>query len=148
MGQTFRQTLVSKLQSISGLTALVGGAIYVDTIPQTHDLGAQGPALTYTIPTMPRGQVLFGLDGTAMARVQLSAWSYTKAVSDAITLAILPVLNAVPIQNPWGDGSIIIRSVTHADETDITEKAPGGSDRYIYQIASEYNISYFIGYGG
>ena len=78
-GQTFRQTLLAKLSSIPELTSLVDTAIYPGAAPRTHDLGRDGPALTYAITTYPRGQVLSGSDGTGMPRVQLSAWSYSQA---------------------------------------------------------------------
>lgn len=142
--QTFRQALVAKVRGIPELLALVGNAVYPDVIPQTHDLGANGPALTYTIVTYPRGQVLSGLDGTGNARVQFSAWSYQKSQSDQIALALLSALSVVPVANPWGNGSIVIKSVTHQDESDQTEKAKDGSDRYIYQIINEYQINHYL----
>lgn len=144
MPQDFRQTLKAKLQSIAALQSIIGGALYADVLPQTHDLGAQGPALSYTIITYPRGQVMGGLDGTGNARVQISAWSYSKAQSVAIQEAILPVLNTVPIANPWGDGTIFIKSCTHQDESDQTEKADDGSDRYVHQIYSEWQINHYL----
>jgi hypothetical protein len=141
---TFREALVAKLNSITALADIVGTSIYPDVIPQTHDLGAQGPALTYTVVTMPRGQVMGGLDGTANARVQLSAWSYGKGISASIQLAIVGVLNEVPVANPWGDGTCVIKSVTHQDESDQTEKAKDGSDKWIYQIISEWQINSYL----
>lgn len=142
MGQTFRETLITKLRSIDDLTAVVGSAIYTDSLPQTHDLGRDGPALSFAIVSYPRGEVMQGLDGTGMPRVQFSAWSYDKAAADAITLALLYSLTVVPAENPWGDGTITIMSVTQADESDQGEPPQSGGDQWIYQIVSEFQIKH------
>lgn len=142
MAQSFRQTLVAKLTSISDLTAIVGAAIFADALPQTHDLGRNGPALTFTIVSYPRGMVMGGLDGTGTPRIQFSAWAYSKASSDAITLVLLGSLTVVPPANPWGDGTITILSCTHQDESDQSEPPPEGGDQWIYQIVSEYQVKH------
>jgi hypothetical protein len=141
---TFRQTLRAKLGAIPELTAIVGGAIYVGALPQTHDLGRDGPALTYSISTYPRNHVLAGADGTASARVQFSAWSYQQSKADAIALALWDALDGPPA-NPWAGGGVGIMSVSHQDEVDLPEPPKTGSDQWTYQIASEYLIRHRTG---
>jgi Protein of unknown function (DUF3168) len=142
--QTFRQALFSKLTSIPEVTALVGGAIYPGAIPETHSLARDGPALTYTITSYPRGHVLTGSDGTATATVQLSAWAYQESAADAVALAVWNALDGVPI-NPWGTGYLWIMSVVHKDEEDLPEPPKAGRDQSTYQIASTYEIRHQVG---
>ncbi len=139
--QTFRQALYAKLAATAEVTALVGSAIYPGAVPETHDYGRDGPALTYTVITYPPGHVLTGSDGTATARVQLSAWSYQESQADAITLAVCNALDGVPV-NPWGTGYIVIMSVVHKDEQDLPAEPRSGSDQWLYQVPSDYSIKH------
>ena len=141
---TFRQTLVAKLGSIDALTALVGSAIYPGALPEAHDLGRDGPALTYAVTTYPRGHVLAGRDGTAAAGVQLSSWSYLEWQADAIALVLKGSLSGPPA-NPWTAGGVILLSVTHRDEADLPEATKAGSDQWTYQVASQYLIRHRTG---
>ncbi len=138
---TFRETLLAKLESISDVAAIVGTAIYPGALPMTHDLGADGPAITYTVATYARGHVLTGSDGMATARVQFSAWSFDASESDAITLAIWDALDRPPV-NPWVAGGVEIMSVVQVDESDQFEPPRSGGDQWIYQIVSEYAITH------
>ncbi len=99
VAQTFRQALYAKLAAIPELTALVGSAIYPGAVPETHDYGRDGPALTYKVKSYPRNHVLPGSDGTATARVELSACGYQQSQADAVALAIWNALDGVPV-NP------------------------------------------------
>ena len=141
--QSFRVALIAKLDSISDLTGIVGSAIYPTAIPETHDLADAGPALTYVIPTNPRGHVLTGSDGTSAARVTLSAWGYSLADVDAITAAVWNALDGIP--GAWGDGSCVIMSVSHQDETDDHIPPRAGTDQWIYRISSDYRVQYRTG---
>lgn len=142
--QTFRQALVSKVDAIPELVAIVGNAIYPGSIPQTHDLGRDGPALTYTILTNPRGHVLSGADGTATARVQFSAWAYQLSDADGTTLAVWNALDGIP--DAWGNGTCRILSVTHQDEQDNHSPPRTGRDQWLYRIDSEYAVKYRTGF--
>ena len=136
---TFRQTLHAKLSSVPEITQVVGSAIYFGALPQTHDLGRDGPALTYSISSYPRGHVLSGPDGTASAHVQISAWSYLESQADAIVLAVWNAIDGTP-RNPWATNAVTIMSVSQQDETDLPEAPKAGSDQWVYQIATEWLI--------
>ncbi len=145
--QLFEQALVAKLNSIAELTALLGTdsgspAIFTQAVPQTHNLGANGPALSYTVPTKPFGNVLTGSDGTATARVQIDAWSYTYSTSKAIIGAIRLAM-AVP-SGTWGDGSCVIMSVVVPDSLDLPEQPRAGSDQWIYHVVQELHVKYRV----
>ena len=142
--QAFRQALVARLGSIAGLTAIVGDSIYPGALPETHDLGRDGPALTYTIAASPRGHVLSGADGTATARVQLDAWSYALASADAATLAVWNAIDGPP--GTWGDGSVAIMSVSHQDEQDDHQPPKAGTDQWTYRITSDYAVKFRTGF--
>lgn len=136
---TFRETLIAKLGSIPALTTIVGERIYWGALPQVLDLGRDGPALTVTLASYPRGHVLTGSDGTASATVLLTAWGYRQAQCDAIALAIWEAIDGPPA-NPWGDGSIEIMSISQHDETEIQHQPKAGSDQWVYSITSEYLV--------
>lgn len=141
MSQTFRETILIKLNAISRLTAIVGPRIWPGVLPQTYDLKANGPALTYTISGYPRGHVLTGSDGTATARVEFSAWAYLRSDADAITLAIWDSIDGVPA-NPWADGSIEIMSCIQEDESDEEIAPLSGTDQWQYPVISQYSIKH------
>lgn len=145
--QTFRQALYSKLSSITEVTAIVGSAIYPGAIPITHDLDRDGPALTWTIVTNPRGHVLVGSDGTSTARVQLSAWatgSTAVALTDQITNALFNALDGIAESFNWGDGTVEILSCRQEDEVELPEPPKAGRDEWLRQIASDYIIKYRV----
>ena len=143
MAQYFEQALDAQLNATTALTAIVGTAIWNSGIPQTWDLGANGPALTFSVPTKPFGHVLMGSDGTATARVQFDAWSYSYGTSKTIIEAIRQMIDGIPV-NPWGDGTCQIISVVQQDDIDASEKPEAGSDQWLYHIISEYNIKYRV----
>lgn len=141
--QTFREALVAKLGSIAALTAIVGESIYPTAIPEGHDLGDDGPALTYAIPSNPRGHVLTGSDGTSAAKVRFEATAYLFSDADRITLALWDALDGEP--DSWGDGTCAIKSVSHQDEQDLHQPPRAGSDQWIYRIVSDYRVEYRTG---
>ena len=143
--QIFEEALISKLNANAALTALVGSSIYIAALPQTHDLGAQGPALTYVVPAKPRGHVLVGADGTATARIQLDAWSYSEAACKAILEAIRTNIDGDSLSNVWGDGSVIIMSCIQQDDIDLDEAPEAGTDQVLYHSVSEYSVKYRVG---
>ncbi len=142
MSQFFEQALAAKLASIPSLTAIIGTSLYTQSLPQTHDLGAQGPAVSYAIPTKPRGHVLTGSDGTATARVQVDAWSYSYGTSKAIIEAVWNAIDGPP--GTWGDGTCLIMSVVQQDDIDASEKPEAGSDQWLYHLIQEYNVKYRV----
>ena len=142
--QTFRQALTAKLNAITELTAIVGTAIYPGALPLTHDLDRDGPALTYTVTSMPRNHHLLGSDGTATATVQLSAWSEQESTSDAIALAIFNAIDGVYNDSSWGNGTITIRSCLHQDESDEPEEPKAGRDEWLRHIPSIYSIKHTV----
>lgn len=144
MSNAFRQNLYAKLNSITEITSIVNTAIYPDVLPETHQLDRDGPALTYNITSLPRNHNIVGSDGTATARVQLSAWALQVSSSDAITLALFNALDGLVNDSSWGDGSITVRSCLQQEETDITEPFEAGTDQWIYQIASDYEIKHTV----
>ena len=144
--QTFRQALTAKLESIPELTAIVRAAIYPGSLPITHDLLRDGPALSYVVPSLPRNHHLTGSDGTATARVQLSAWSLEECVSELLALAIFNAIDGVYNDASWGNGTIVVMSCLHDDEEDLPEPPKEGSDDWIYQIASIYVVKHRIVY--
>jgi hypothetical protein len=144
VAQPFRVALISRLGAIPGLTAIVGTSIYPGQLPEAHDLGIAGPALCYTIPTNPRGQVLSGADGTSIARVKFDAWAYLLSDVDGVTTALWNALDGVP--GAWGDGTCTILSVTHQDEEDDHSPPQAGSDQWTYHIASTYSVKYRTGF--
>ncbi len=149
--QLFEQALVARLLAIPEITDIVGTDIFVGAIPQTYDLGALGPALTYFVPTKPRGHDLAGSDGTATAQVQIDAWAtpsplYPDAVSDvkAITEAVFNGLNGKPVETSWGDGTCLIMSAVQQNEMDADEPPMGGGDKPVYRTMVEYGIKYRV----
>lgn len=147
MSQFFEQALAAKLASIPEVTALLGTqsgggpAIFSGIVPQTW-LYDNGAALTYLVPTKPRGHVLTGSDGTAIPRVQLEASSYSYGLSKRIVEAIWNAIDGVP--GAWGDGTCVIMSVVHQDDTDLPSTPKAGSDQPIFSVISEYNIKYRV----
>lgn len=141
---TFRETLAAKLAGIPELGTIVGTAIFPGQLPQSWDLGADGPAVTFAIPSYPRGNALASADGTATARVQIDAWGYSLSDVDAAILAIWNDLDGPP-NNPWASGGVKIMSCSHSDEHDQHEAPQAGSDQWIYHIVSEYSIRHWTG---
>jgi len=148
MSQIFEQALVAKFNAITELTALLGTwrtapAIFYNSVPQTYDYGANGVALTYLIPTKPRGHVLTGSDGTATPRVQVNIQGYAYVT---IKQAIEALWNGIdgPPNTAWGDGTCIIMSVVQQDDADMPAKPMAGTDQWLYDVMQEYNIKYRV----
>lgn len=151
--QFFEQALVAQLSGITALTSILGvqadgtqTAIFKTAIPMTYDFGANGPALTYMVPTKPKGQVLAGGDSTARARIQLDVWAYSVAAPKQAMAAIYDAINGVP--GTWGDGSCVIMSVVHQGDTDSDESPKAGTDQWLYHSLSEYMVQYRLSLGG
>jgi hypothetical protein len=148
--QLFEEALKAKLNATLGLTALLGvipggaPAIFVAAVPQTYDFGRNGAALTYLVPTKPRGHVLTGSDGTAVARVQFDAWGYQEGIVRQIIEAIRQAIDGVPV-NPWGTGYVNIVSVVQQNDLDLDEPPKAGTDQWVYRTMSEYNVMYRTG---
>jgi len=141
--QLFEQALAAKLASIPELTAIVGSAIYTQGLPQTHNLSANGPALSYTIPTKPRNHVLTGPDGTATARVQLDAWALADyGAAKTIVEVIWNAIDGPP--GVWGNGTCTIVNVTHQDDIDASERPQAGSDKWLNHVIQEYSVMYRV----
>ena len=151
MSQYFEQALVAKLQSITTLTTIVGKnssgqpAMFKAINPQTYDFGANGPALTYSVPTKSKGQVIAGGDSTANARIQLDIWAYTQSAVKQSLKAIYDSINGVP--GVWGDGSCVIMAVVHQNDTDADEPPKAGTDQVLYHSLSEYMVQYRLASG-
>ena len=144
MPQSFRETLVSKLNSLGQLTAIVGTSIYPGALPLTHDLDRDGPALTWTVTTNPRNHHLLGSDGTSTATVQLSAWSEQESTSDLIAIILFNALDGLFNDPSWGDGSVTIRSCLQQDESDEPEEPKAGRDEWLRHIPSIYSIKHTV----
>lgn len=142
--QTFREALVAKLGAIPELLAVVDQAVFPGAIPEDHDLGRDGPALVYSIPSNPRGQVLMGSDGTSSARLRFEAHAYLLSAADRATIAVWNALDGEP--GGWGNGTCQILSVTHQDEQDQHIPPRAGSDQWIYRIVSDYLVRYRTGF--
>jgi hypothetical protein len=142
--ESFRVALIAKLGSIPEVAAIVGSAIYPGQLPETHDLGRDGPALTYTITSNPRGHILTGSDGTSTARVRLDAWGYQLAQVDAITTAAWNALDG--LTDTWGNGTCVIMSVSQGDESDQHSAPRAGSDQWTYRITTDYRVRYRTGF--
>ncbi len=140
--QFFEQALLAKILSITPVTALIGSAAYKTSIPQTHDLGADGPALTYTISTKTYGHVLTGSDGTSVARVKLTAVAYGYGTVKQIVEAAWSAVDIVP--TVWGDGSCEIIGVVQQDDSDDSSPPKAGSDQWVYRVNSEYDVKYRV----
>jgi hypothetical protein len=143
---TFREALLAKLQSIPAVRALVGVAIYPGALPETHDLDRDGPALSYTVATLPRNHHLMGSDGTATARVQISAWAERESDADALALAIVDAIDGVYNDPTWGDGSIVVRSCLQEDEADEPEAPRAGRDQWLRHVPNVYSIKHTVDY--
>jgi hypothetical protein len=142
--QTFRLALSAKLESIRDLISIVGDSIYPGALPETHDLKRDGPALTWTVETNPRGHVLSGSDGTSTARVQISAWSYNLTDSDAIALALALALDGLFNDTSWGNGTVTIRSCLQEDESDQPDPVETGMDVWVRQVVNTYSIKHTV----
>ncbi len=140
--QFFEQALVSKLLSLSPVSDFIGSALFKTAIPQTRDLGAVGPCLTYEIPNKPFGHVLTGSDGTAKATAKISAWSYNYGTSKQLIEAVWSGLDGVP--TTWGDGSCEIISVVQQDDDDEPIRPQAGSDQWIYRVNQTYQVMYRV----
>lgn len=140
--QLFRQALEARLLASDALAAYVGDNIFYAVLPQKHDLGRDGPALTFLVVSRPMGHDLGGSDGTATARVQFSAWSYREKTSDLITEAIRNLFDGTP--QVWGNGTVKVMSAIQEDEVDLPEEPRAGSDQWTYQIASDYSIKHRV----
>lgn len=70
-------------------------------------------------------------------------WSYQEATSDGIVLALWNAIDGLPVV-PWGDGSVVIRSVVQKDEQDLPEEPKAGMDQWTYHIACVYAISHWV----
>jgi hypothetical protein len=136
--QFFEQALVARLQAIPELMALLGAPmVFKTSIPQNWDFNRNGHALTYTIPTKSRGQVLSGSDGTAIATTQIDAWGYDAGTVKMIAETIFNGLNGVP--GVWGNGTCTILSVVQQDEP-----PRAGTDQWLYHTTAEYAIKYRV----
>lgn len=142
VAQFFEEALLARLQAIPKLTALVGTGMFKTGLPQTHDLGKSGPALSYSIPTKPYGHVLTGSDGTATARVQIDAWSYSESSVKHILEAIRNGIDGLP--GVWGNGTCQIMSVVQQDDIDADEPPKAGSDQWLYHSLTEYSVKYRV----
>ena len=140
--QYFEQALDAKLNAISALTAIVGSSMYVAALPETHDLGGDGPAFTYMVPTKPRGHVLTGSDGTATARVQFDAWGYTESSVKMMVEAVRNSIDGPP--GVWGNGTCEIVTVISQGDIDADEEPKAGTDQWLYHTISEYSIMYRV----
>ena len=144
MSQVFEEALVAQLRGIANLTAYVGTSIYKSYIPQTHDLGAQGPALVYSVPTKPMGHVLTGSDGTAVATAQIDLWSYSYATAKRAVEALWHGLDFAPAT--WGDGTVQIMSVVQQNESDLPQEPQAATDQWTYLISCEYRVQYRVSF--
>ena len=87
---TIEEGLTAFLSANAGLTALIGGRVYANKLPQ----GVTLPALTYQRISSPRRHThdSNGATGTAHPRFQLDCWSTTyegaKDIADALRSAL------------------------------------------------------------
>ncbi len=140
--QFFEQALEAKLLSIPELAAFLGTSIYTQALPETHDLGHDGPALSYVVATKPRGHVLTGSDGTATARVQLDYWSYSYGTAKQALEATWNALDGLP--QTWGDGTCQIFGIVQQDDIDASEQPRAGTDQWLYHLIQEYSVKYRV----
>lgn len=136
-----RQAIAARLLASSGITSLVGSAIYFGALPQTWNL-ANGPALTFLVIGRSGGHVLSGADGTSSARVQFSAWAYSESLADQIIKAVFDRFDGFQ----GTIGSVQILASLWQNEVDLPASPRAGTDQWIYQIASDYLINHRLSY--
>lgn len=145
--ETFRHALHQYLISDAAIVAMVGPNVFPAALPGGFDLQRHGPALTYTVFKFPMahggghgGHDLSGSDGTVLARVRFSAWSYRYSEADALTVAVFDAVDGL-VNAAWG--TVRVMMAVHSQELD--DALPGVAPKtVIYHIASEYDIRYRI----
>ena len=133
---------MARLLALSAVTGIVGSAVYKTGIPETHDMGANGPCLTYEIPSKPYGHVLTGSDGTATATTKVSAWSYSYGTSKQLIESVWNGLDGPGAM--WGNGTCQIVSITQQDDNDNPIPPKAGTDQWIYRVDQVYRVMYRV----
>jgi hypothetical protein len=136
---SLRQAVYSRLASSPAIAALIGARIHFGALPQSIDL-ADGPALTYMVPSRSYGHVLCGSDGTSSARVQITAHSYRQAASDQLIQAVRD-----SFQGFVGTiGGLVITACIFDNEVDLPSPPFAGTDQWTYSVAADYQINHRV----
>jgi hypothetical protein len=137
--QQIRQAVYARLMATSGVTELVGGRMFFGALPQSINL-ADGPALSYQVITRPYGHTLKGSDGTSRARVQISAHSYSEAISNQIMVAVNDAFDGY--RGLMGEIDVTVSILK--GRADIPAPPFASTDQWTFSVSADYLINHRV----
>jgi hypothetical protein len=142
-GVTIREAIVSFLNSIPALTALVGKRIYFDVPSQM----AAKPSVYLQVNNRDWHHNLAGADGTSTAYFEIAMQhSGPNGHGESTCIAM-----AEAIRNSF-DGfrgmvnGVPVLSIFLSDEEDDISPPPDGSDQWIYRVIHTYRVRHRVPY--
>lgn len=135
-GATIREAVRGRLAESADVHDLVDGRVHFGALPQNAKL----PALTLFVPAKNAGHNLDGSDGTAITRVQISAWANRQSEVVELAEAIRQRFDGFR----GAMGAVEVLSCLFQTEIDLPEPPRAGSDKWTYQIAIDYRIAHRV----
>jgi hypothetical protein len=134
IGTTVRTFLAAK----TGVAALVATRIYPDVLPQGYRT-SQGGALVYVVIPSSHDHLLNGLAGIARCRIELTAYSATRAGANAIAEA---VRTCGLVGHTGAMGTMQILSVMKEGGQSMDVLPTDGGQEHRYLMINDYHIAY------
>ena len=121
-----------------GVSALVGVRIYPDVLPQGYRT-SQGGALVYVVIPSTHDHLINGLAGIARCRIELTAYSATRAGANAIAEA---VRTSGLVGHTGAMGTMQILSVMKEGGQSMDVLPTDGGQEHRYLMINDYHIAY------
>jgi Protein of unknown function (DUF3168) len=138
---TLREAFHAKLGSIPELTALVGGRIFFNGLPQKKGASPTFPAVTHYVASRTFGRTLRGPNGVSTGTIRVSCWSKNEQQAAAIADVVREHLDG--FQGRWG--RVDVMGCFIEDEVDLPEYPRQGTDSYTYQIVLTFSVVHRVG---
>ena len=135
LGEAIRGYLIAD----AGVLALTSSRIYPDVLPQGYTV-ASGGALTYTTIDTIHDHLINGLSGIARSRIEMAAFSATRAGANAIAEAV----RASGLAGTTGLlGDVYFESVMlDSGIQTLDERPTDGTQQHRYITVFDYLIAY------
>jgi len=126
------EALYSRLQAVSGVTALVGTRVYPLRLPQAVTY----PAVRYQVIDEERPGALDADIGLVWARVQLDSYAATYLAAKQLATALRAALRRAA----WTEDGVQVQDAELLVVQDETEElAP---DRLVYRVRHDFRVCY------
>lgn len=131
------------LQSVAGVTSLLGTGSAIRVHPHIRPQGGPLPAVTYETISEEHEHDLLGASGVVQETVELVCYAATQLVAEQVAEALRVALDGYPsgaTQGTWGSVTVDCVLLTGGD--DAYDQPDDGSDDGTYQVSREFMVMY------